>query len=138
MKIYELLLPISAVQRLVFLINLKVLRDNKEVSLSVEKTQIENQCLLGIATASNGGFTQDGNTYTHYSFDTENSTPGFTLLNTSGYGPSAGLLQALSIYNMLTPTDITYGLTIAGTGTITETWSSRSNRRNRSKNGGCL
>ena len=33
-------------------------------------------------------------------------------------GPSAGLMFALTVYNMLTPTDLTGGRKIAGTGTI--------------------
>ncbi len=103
-------------------ISLTVLRDNKEVPLTVEKTYVESEdaCMFGISTAPENGFTQDGNTYTHYSFDNNTSNPQFSFADTSGYGPSAGLLQTLSIYNMITSKDITYGLTIAGTGTINE------------------
>jgi len=36
-------------------------------------------------------------------------------------GPSAGLMYALGLYDMLTPGDLTQGRTIAGTGTIDET-----------------
>jgi PDZ domain-containing protein len=34
-------------------------------------------------------------------------------------GPSAGMMYTLAIMNVLTPEDITHGLRIAGTGTIT-------------------
>lgn len=44
--------------------------------------------------------------------------PTFTETDSNIGGPSGGLLQALSIYNMLVQEDITKGYKIAGTGTI--------------------
>jgi len=89
---------------------LTIYRDNKEVTLNIEKEERENKgCILGLSQYD---------TYTNYIFDSTKSNPKFNLIDTSGYGPSAGLIQTLSIYNMLTPIDITYGLKIAGTGTI--------------------
>ncbi|MCF7924155.1 MAG: hypothetical protein K9L64_03485 [Candidatus Izimaplasma sp.] len=47
-----------------------------------------------------------------------NIYPKFTEKDSNIGGPSGGLLQTLSIYNMLVEEDITKGLKIAGTGTI--------------------
>lgn len=90
---------------------LTVLRNNKEVVINIKKTFIEseNRCILGL---------YKGYTYTNIVLDFENSNPRIINIDWSGYGPSAGLMQALSIYNMLSPIDITFGLKIAGTGTI--------------------
>lgn len=46
------------------------------------------------------------------------SFPTYELKKSSVSGSSGGLLQTLSIFNSLTEKDYTYGLTIAGTGTI--------------------
>ncbi|MDD3122929.1 MAG: hypothetical protein PHC62_05345 [Candidatus Izemoplasmatales bacterium] len=48
----------------------------------------------------------------------EDTFPSYSEASTNIGGPSGGLLQTLSIYNMLSDTDITHGLKIAGTGTI--------------------
>lgn len=55
---------------------------------------------------------------TYYLVDKENTYPTYQELPSNIGGPSGGLLQTLSIYNMLSDTDITHGLKIAGTGTI--------------------
>ncbi|QVK19158.1 PDZ domain-containing protein [Mycoplasmatota bacterium] len=84
-----------------------VLRDEKEITLNIQKEKDKNDnCILGVYT------------YSNYIFDSTHSYPNFNIIDTTGYGPSAGLIQTLSVYNMLTPVDITYGLKIAGTGTI--------------------
>ena len=90
---------------------LTVLRDEKEIVIEIEKKPYKDQCILGL---------HQGYTFTNYEFDFENSNPKILQVNYSGLGPSAGLMQALTIYNMITPNDITYGLKIAGTGTIDE------------------
>lgn len=54
--------------------------------------------------------------YEYYTITEAN--PGYTLHKTRTLGPSGGLMQALSIYNAITADDITYGLRVAGTGTI--------------------
>lgn len=46
------------------------------------------------------------------------STPAFDIKWTTTSGSSGGLLQTLSIFNQLTEFDYTYGLNVAGTGTI--------------------
>lgn len=55
---------------------------------------------------------------TYYLVDEDNIFPKYTEAKSNIGGPSGGLLQTLSIYNMLTQDDITRGLKIAGTGTI--------------------
>ncbi|MFO7968618.1 MAG: hypothetical protein R6U15_00715 [Candidatus Izemoplasmatales bacterium] len=50
--------------------------------------------------------------------DQTNIFPRFTENDSNIGGPSGGLLQTLSIYNMIVEEDITKGLKIAGTGTI--------------------
>lgn len=54
----------------------------------------------------------------YYLVDKTQTFPIYHENETAIGGPSGGLLQTLSIYNMLAETDITRGLKIAGTGTI--------------------
>ncbi len=56
--------------------------------------------------------------YDYHSINEETANPQFTLKDAITEGPSGGLMQSLSIYNALTEFDYTYGLKIAGTGTI--------------------
>lgn len=56
--------------------------------------------------------------YHIYDIDYENSTPSIKINKSSTVGPSAGLLQTLSVFNRLLSFDYTHGLTISGTGTI--------------------
>ncbi|MCK5731853.1 MAG: hypothetical protein KAH13_02455 [Tenericutes bacterium] len=55
---------------------------------------------------------------TYYFVDQETTFPRYSERNSNIGGPSGGLLQTLSIYNMLVDEDLTHGLKIAGTGTI--------------------
>lgn len=55
---------------------------------------------------------------TYYIVDQEATFPKYKETNSNIGGPSGGLLQTLSIYNMLVDEDLTHGLKIAGTGTI--------------------
>lgn len=55
---------------------------------------------------------------TYYLVNKETTFPHYTESSSNIGGPSGGLLQTLSIYNMLVEEDITKGLKIAGTGTI--------------------
>lgn len=57
-------------------------------------------------------------TYDKYEINEENTYPNYKLNSTTTVGPSAGLLQTLSLYNQLIELDISYGLTVCGTGTI--------------------
>ncbi len=54
----------------------------------------------------------------YYLVDQETTYPRYRMTDTNIGGPSGGLLQTLSIYNMLADEDVTRGLKIAGTGTI--------------------
>ena len=56
--------------------------------------------------------------YERYEINKENTYPKYDLKDNYIGGPSGGLLQTLSIYNRLTKEDLTHGLKIAGTGTI--------------------
>lgn len=56
--------------------------------------------------------------YDYYIINEENTFPKYTLNEAKTTGPSGGLMQTLAVYNALTEFDYTYGLTIAGTGTI--------------------
>lgn len=63
----------------------------------------------------------DDNWYTFYAYYDINYTtasPKIKVNSATSGGPSAGLLQTLSIFNRLTTNDYTMGLKIAGTGTI--------------------
>ncbi len=55
---------------------------------------------------------------TYYIVDQDETYPQFTENRSNIGGPSGGLLQTLSVYNMLIPDDLTKGLKIAGTGEI--------------------
>ena len=58
------------------------------------------------------------NAYGIYEYNSIKSNPSFDVSSNFIGGPSGGLLQALSIYNQLVSEDLTHGLRIAGTGTI--------------------
>ncbi|XMB72537.1 hypothetical protein RJI07_01205 [Mycoplasmatota bacterium WC30] len=55
---------------------------------------------------------------TYYIVNKETTFPVYTENNSNIGGPSGGLLQTLSVYNILVEEDLTHGLKIAGTGTI--------------------
>ena len=56
--------------------------------------------------------------YDHYQIDYDTLDPKVTILSTNAGGPSGGLMQTIANYNNLVEFDYTYGLKIAGTGTI--------------------
>lgn len=56
--------------------------------------------------------------YPYFDIDYENATPKIKINKTNSGGPSGGLLQTLSIYNRLIVQDLTKGLKISGTGTM--------------------
>ena len=56
--------------------------------------------------------------YSRFDIDYDTMTPKAKFHDNMIGGPSGGLLQTLSIYNRLTKDDLTHGLKIAGTGTI--------------------
>ena len=56
--------------------------------------------------------------YSRFNINYDTITPKAKFHDNMIGGPSGGLLQSLSIYNRLTNEDLTHGLKIAGTGTI--------------------
>jgi len=56
--------------------------------------------------------------YPYSLVDPETSYPVFAINDSSIGGSSGGLLQTLAVYNMLSSEDITHGLKVAGTGTM--------------------
>lgn len=77
----------------------KVRRDNKELEIVInEYSKISYYC--------------------KYDINYDTIYPKLKLNKTTSLGPSAGLLQSLSIYNKLIEEDITKGNVVCGTGTI--------------------
>jgi len=85
-------------------INIKVLRDSKEVDCYAKLILLDNKSKIGISM------------YNKYQYEIEREVDFKFKKNESG--PSAGLMLALEIYNQLTKDDLTNGMKIAGTGTI--------------------
>lgn len=56
--------------------------------------------------------------YSKYEINMDTISPKVRFKDNAIGGPSGGLLQALSIYNRITEADLTHGLKISGTGTI--------------------
>lgn len=85
-------------------LNIKVLRDDKEITCQAEVFLENSEKYIGISFL------------TTYDYDLE---PNLELkFKNNESGPSGGLMLALTIYDKLTSEDITKGLKIAGTGTI--------------------
>ncbi len=80
-----------------------IIRDNEEIEVPYERDP-----------SNNNGF----RTYDYYDINYKTSYPQINVNAASSSGPSAGLLQTLSIFNRLQEQDYTSGLTICGTGTI--------------------
>ena len=87
-------------------INIRVLRNNKEIDCYGEVITIDNEKKLGIALIKNYDYRT--NREVKFNFDSNEA------------GPSGGLMLSLEIYNQLVSEDITKGYKIAGTGTIDE------------------
>ena len=87
-------------------ITIKYARGKKEKSDNVTLIEIDGEPKAGISIATITDFDTD--------FDIEVKT------KTSESGPSGGLITALEIYNKITEEDITRGLKIMGTGTISK------------------
>ncbi len=87
-------------------LNLKVLRNKKEVDAMAKVFKTEDGLKIGVSVI------------TTYDYETD---PKVTIKSkASESGPSGGLMMALGIYNSLVKEDITKGKNIAGTGTIDE------------------
>ena len=82
-----------------------VMRDDEQLTFNVRRNQLDSGiCAYGA--------------YIKPYTEVLTSEIDYTLVETNTGGASGGLLQALYIYNILTPNDITGGLQIAGTGTM--------------------
>ncbi len=90
--------------------NVEVLRDNKIISLTLNRgssNYIKDEKIYSNISV-----------YKKYMVDYSNATPKLTINPINSVGPSAGFMQTLEIYSLLTSTDITKGKKIVGTGTI--------------------
>lgn len=88
----------------------KVLRNDQELEFTLTRNEYINYY-----GQKSSGYGLSG--YDYYVI--ESSNPTYTLNEANTLGPSGGLLQALSVFNALTNRfDITNGLKIVGTGTI--------------------
>lgn len=88
------------------ILNIKVLRNDKEVDATAKVFKVKDSLKVGVSIV------------TTYDYETNPEVKIKT--KSSESGPSGGLMMALSIYNSLTEEDITKGKKIAGTGTIDE------------------
>ncbi len=88
------------------ILNLRVLRKNKEVDATAKIFNMNGSLKIGISLVT--------------TYDYETSPKVKIKTKESESGPSGGLMMALTIYNNLTKEDITKGKKIAGTGTIDE------------------
>ncbi|MGM9971976.1 MAG: S16 family serine protease [Anaeroplasmataceae bacterium] len=80
----------------------RVLRNSEIIDLTIDEYSTYNRVLV----------------YDKYNIDYEATTPKIDVGKITSVGPSAGLLQTLSIYNKLVQQDVTKGKIICGTGTI--------------------
>lgn len=85
-------------------IKLKVIRDNKEITVISKLIDIEGEKKLGIVISNEIKYTS--NPKVEFNFNGKQA------------GPSGGLMIALTIYNKLVDEDITKGKKVVGTGTI--------------------
>jgi PDZ domain-containing protein len=94
-------------------VRLGVLRGNKKVS--------ENAVLIPLATGNNKEKRVGLGFLPMDRLQSLTSSPKVSFKTNNIGGPSAGLMFSLEILNQLTPTDLTKGFAIAGTGTISQT-----------------
>ena len=89
------------------IVNIGLIRNEKELSIEtklIEHVEYENEPMVGfLASTPNQQFI--------FPFEVDIKTGNVG-------GPSAGMMMALNVYNLLTENDITAGNKIAGTGTI--------------------
>jgi len=89
------------------------------VRLEVERGQTQMNVTIPLMTpTSSSDSPKIGISITSAGFDYKPPFPVSIVTQKINGGPSAGLMFTLTIYNMLSPDDLTRGLRIAGTGTI--------------------
>lgn len=91
-------------------IKFKFIRNNEQNTITV------NPILYTTSTSSN--YIVGISTYLKYSIDEDLTYPTYSITNPSSYGPSAGLMQSLYVYECLSNDHLTDGLKIVGTGTV--------------------
>ena len=87
-------------------VEIKVLRDDKEVIIKNKLYEFENRKIMGVSL--------------NYYYELVPAPAVYIKFENNESGPSAGLVTTLEIYNQLTKKDITKSYVIAGTGTIEE------------------
>ena len=85
-------------------VTIKLIRDDKELEVTSKIYKYEDRLILGIGLQMLDEYKTDPKVKIKF--------------KESESGPSGGLIAALEIYNQLTKNDLTYGMKIAGTGTI--------------------
>ena len=89
------------------------------VRLQVERNQTQMEVTIPLmAPTSSSNSPKIGISITSAGFDYKTPFPISIVTQKINGGPSAGLMFTLTLYNMLSPDDLTRGLRIAGTGTI--------------------
>jgi Lon-like protease len=89
------------------------------VRLEVERNQTQMEVTIPLmAPTSSSDSPKIGISITSAGFDYKPPFPVSIVTQKINGGPSAGLMFTLTVYNMLSPDDLTRGLRIAGTGTI--------------------
>jgi PDZ domain-containing protein len=88
------------------------------VRLQIERNQTQMEVTVLLMAPSSGDSPKIGISITSAGFDYKTPFPISIVTQKINGGPSAGLMFTLTVYNMLTPDDLTRGLRIAGTGTI--------------------
>ena len=92
---------------------------SSSVQLQVERNQTQLEVTIPLmAPASSNDSPKIGIAITSAGFDYKTPFPISIVTQKINGGPSAGLMFTLTVYNMLSPDDLTRGLRIAGTGTI--------------------
>ena len=102
-------------------IKVVVNRNNKETELTPSYKMLFYLYSSLIFKGSNDNYTlySIGTTrFSKYIIDYDKCLPKINISKFTTVGPSGGLLQALAVYNAITPDDITNGLRIMGTGGI--------------------
>lgn len=92
--------------------------ENNRILVTVKRGDVVKDLNLYLHSTEDGGYYVGFRSEAYYVIDAENSYPSYTIKSTNTIGPSGGLLQTLSIYNMLFNEDITGGKVVVGTGTI--------------------
>lgn len=92
--------------------------ENNRLLITVKRGDTIKDLNLYLQSSDDGGYYVGFYSEAYYVIDEENTYPKYDIKSTNTIGPSGGLLQSLSIYNLLFSDDITKGKVVVGTGTI--------------------